>query len=110
VSAIPAFAQALIQDTNVMVRRSAASGLGELKAWNGVPVLVQALEDKEAYVAQRANFAIQAITGQDFGVTIEQTVRERKGRATNATKWWDKNKDSPPDGVCLEPVGALPSK
>jgi uncharacterized membrane protein len=109
-AAIPAFAQALIQDTNVMVRRSAASGLGELKAWNGVPVLVQALEDKEAYVAQRANFAIQAITGQDFGVTIEQTVRERKGRATNATKWWDKNKDSPPDGVCLEPVGALPSK
>lgn len=109
-AAIPAFAQALTQDPNVMVRRSSASGLGELKAWYGVPVLIQALEDKEAYVAQRANFAIQAITGQDFGVTTEQSLRERKGRAANAMKWWEKNKESPPDGSCLEPVNLPPAK
>jgi uncharacterized membrane protein len=109
-AAIPAFAQALVQDTNVMVRRSAASGLGEMKAWYGVPVLIQAIEDKEAYVAARANFALQNITGQDFGVTIEHSSRDRKLRAMSAAKWWEKNKDSPPDGVCLEPVNLPPAK
>ena len=103
-SAVPAFAQVLVSDGNMLVRRAGASGLGEIRAWYGVPALIQALEDKEPYVAQRANFAIQAITGQDFGVTVEHSTRDRKTRATAATKWWDKNKDTPPDGVCLEPV------
>lgn len=103
-SAIPVFAERAVSDSNIMVRRSCAKGLGELRAWYGVPVLIQVIEDPEAYVAAQANFAIQAITGQDFGVTVEHSVRERKTRAGNARKWWEKNKDTPPDGVCLEPV------
>jgi TolA-binding protein len=103
-AAIPAFVQVLANDQNVMVRRSAARGLGVLKAWNAVPALVQALEERESYVAQQANFSLLAITGQDFGVTQEQSVRERKTRAGQAQKWWEKNRSSPPEGVSLEPA------
>lgn len=105
VSAIPAFARAVLQDNNVMVRRVAARGLGSMKAWNGVPLLIQALEDRESYVAQQANFALQAITQQDFGVNLDQSPRERKTKAAAAARWWEKNRASPPEGVSLEAVG-----
>lgn len=103
-SAISAFVKVMLDDDNVMVRRAGASGLGDVKAWNAVPNLIQALEDKEAYVAQKANFSLQAITGQDFGVTMDHSLRDRKSKAAAATRWWEKNKDNPPDGVCLEPI------
>jgi HEAT repeat protein len=101
-AAIPAFARQLAEDPNLIVRRACARGLGEVKAWYAVPVLIQALDDKEAYVAQQANYALLAITAQDFGVTIDSSTRDRKSRASAAAKWWDKNKDAPPDGVCLD--------
>jgi len=109
VVAVPAFARALSEDENILVRRVAARGLGTLRAWYAVPVLIQALEDRESYVAQQANFALQTITGQDFGVNIDQSPRERKTKAAAAMKWWEKNKDAPPEGVCLEAVD-LPKK
>ena len=76
---------------------------------DGVPVLIQALEDRETYVAQMANFALQSITGQDFGVNLDQSARERKTKAAAAMKWWEKNKAAPSEGVCLEAV-ELPGK
>ena len=102
--AIPAFARQAVEDPNLIVRRACARGLGDTRAWFGVPALIQALEDKEAYVAQQANYALLSITGQDFGVTVESSVRDRKTRAANATKWWEKNRETPPDGVILDPV------
>jgi hypothetical protein len=102
--AIPAFAKLVVEDPNVLVRNVAARGLGEFKAWNAVPMLIQALEDRESWVAQKSNFALQAVTGQDFGVLIDHSPAERKKRGQTALKWWEKNKDRPPEGVCLDPV------
>lgn len=103
-AAVGPLAKVCTEDEHVMVRRVAARALGDIRAWKAVPVLIQALEDREVYVAQQANFALQKITGQDFGVTLDSSPRDRKTRAVTATKWWDKNKDVPPDGVCLEPI------
>jgi HEAT repeat protein len=103
-AAVGPLAKVCTEDEHVMVRRVAARALGDIRAWRAVPVLIQALEDREVYVAQQANFALQKITGQDFGVTLDSSPRDRKTRAVTATKWWDKNKDSPPEGVCLEPI------
>ena len=47
-------------------------------------------------------------TGQDFGVSIDHSIRDRKVKAAAAMRWWEKNKDNPLDGVCLEPVTAKP--
>ena len=100
-AAIPALAYALVNDKHFLVRRACARSLNTLKAWYATPALVDALEDKEAYVAQQANFALRSVTGEDFQVTQDQSVSERKRRAKKARKWWDDNKDSPPEGVSL---------
>lgn len=105
-AAVGPLAKVCAEDEHVMVRRVAARALGDIRAWRAVPVLVQALEDREVYVAQQANFALQKITNQDFGVTLDSSARDRKTRAVTASKWWDKNKDAPPEGVCLEPITA----
>ncbi|MCG3133540.1 MAG: hypothetical protein HMLKMBBP_00718 [Planctomycetes bacterium] len=103
-ASIPALARACLTDEHLMVRRSCARGLGVLKAWNAVPVLIQALEDREAYVAQMANSALQLITQQDFGVTQETSPKDRRTKAQAVARWWAKAKDAPPEGVCLDPV------
>ena len=100
-AAIPALAHALVNDKHFLVRRACARSLNMLKAWLAVPALIAALEDKEAYVAQQANFALRSITGEDFDVTQDQSPSERKRRAKKAGKWWDDNKGSPPEGVSL---------
>lgn len=100
-AAIPALAHALVNDKHFLVRRACARSLNMLRAWYSTPALIDALEDKEAYVAQQANFALRSITGEDFQVTQDQSLAERKRRAKKARKWWDDNKGSPPEGVSL---------
>jgi len=100
-AAIPALAHALVNDKHFLVRRACARSLNMLKAWYAAPALIDALEDKEAYVAGQANFALRNITGQDFQVTQEQSSSERKRRAKKARKWWADNSESPPEGVSL---------
>lgn len=101
-SAIPYLAKALVTDKHFLVRRACARSLGNLRAWYAIPHLITALQDKEAYVAQQASYALQTICGQDFGVTQDQTLGERKRRARDAGKWWEKNESSPPEGVALQ--------
>jgi hypothetical protein len=101
VMAIPYLSRALLADQHFLVRRACARSLGTLKAWNSTPMLIQALQDKEAYVAQQASYALQSITAEDWGVTQDQALGERKRRAREAARWWEKNEASPPDGVSL---------
>jgi hypothetical protein len=103
-SAIPALVQALAEDKHYFVRRGAARALSAMKSWMAVPALIKALEDREVYVALMANQALQTITGADFGVTQDTPPGQRKSKAVAAEKWWEKNKDKPPDGVSLHPT------
>jgi HEAT repeat protein len=103
-ASIPALVKALGDDKHYFVRRGCARALGMIKAWFAVPALIKALEDHEVYVALMANIQLQNITGVDFGVTQDTPPGQRKTKAAAADKWWEKNKDKPPDGVCLAPV------
>ncbi len=100
-AAIPALSSALVNDKHFLVRRACARSLSQLRAWNATPYLIDALEDKEAYVAQQANFALREITTEDFDVTQDQSHAERRRKAKAARKWWEQNKDDPPEGVSL---------
>jgi hypothetical protein len=84
-AAIPALAYALVNDEHFLVRRACARSLNMLKAWYATPALIEALEDKEAYVAQQANFALRTITGEDFQVTQEQSSSERGSPPTGVS-------------------------
>jgi hypothetical protein len=103
-AAIPSLVKALGDDKHYFVRRGCARALGVIKAWLAVPALIRALEDREVYVALAANIALQNVTGYDAGVTQDTPAGQRKTKAQAADKWWEKNKDHPPDGVSLHPI------
>lgn len=103
-ASIPSLVKALGQDQHLFVRRACAGALGVMKAWLAVPSLIKALEDREVYVALAANNAIFAITANDWGVTQDTPAGQRKTKAQAADKWWEKNKDHPPEGVNLHPI------
>jgi hypothetical protein len=103
-NAIPSLVKALADDKHYFVRRGCARALGVIKAWLAVPALIHALEDREVYVALAANIALQNVTGFDAQVTQDTPAGQRKIKAQAAEKWWEKNKEHPPDGVSLHPI------
>lgn len=103
-AAIPSLVKALGDDKHYFVRRGCARALGVMRSWLAVPALIKALEDREVYVALAANIALQNVTGNDFGVTQDTPPGQRKTKAQSAEKWWEKNKEKPPEGVSLAPV------
>jgi len=103
-ASVPSLVKALNADKHYFVRRGCAAALGQIKAWLAVPELIKALEDREVYVALRANQALQLITGNDFGIQSDTPPGQRKTKAQAAEKWWEKNKDHPPDGVCMHSI------
>lgn len=103
-AAIPSLVKALGDDKHYFVRRGCARALGVMRSWLAVPALIKALEDREVYVALAANIALQNITGNDFGVTQDTPPGQRKTKAQSAEKWWEKNKEKPPEGVSLQPI------
>lgn len=103
-AAIPSLVKALADDKHYFVRRGCARALGVMRAWLAVPALIKALEDREVYVALAANNALQNITTIDFGVTQDTPTGQRKTKAQAAEKWWDKNRDKPPEGVSLHAI------
>jgi hypothetical protein len=103
-AAIPSLVKALGDDKHYFVRRGCARALGVMKAWLAVPSLIRALEDREVYVALAADIALTNITGWDPGVTQDTPAGQRKTKAQAADKWWEKNKDKPPEGVSLHPI------
>ncbi len=103
-ASLPSLVKALADDKHYFVRRGCARALGVMRSWLAVPALIKALEDREVYVALAANIALQNITGNDFGITQDTPPGQRKTKSQSAEKWWEKNKDKPPEGVSLAPV------
>ena len=59
---------------SAMVRRRAASALGELRDVDAVPLLIAALSDRDGPLSQSAQRALVLITRQDFGTTAQHWV------------------------------------
>jgi HEAT repeat protein len=71
-----------LKDKDPVVRWVAATALGELKDPRAVEPLIEALKDKHGHVKERAEEALQKITGKDFGKDPEKWQ-----------KWWKENKE-----------------
>lgn len=72
-------------------RQGAASTLGELKAADAVPALMEALEDKDDLVQGAASEALTSITEQDFKFSLVLTKKEKKQLKEQWQKWWHDN-------------------
>jgi hypothetical protein len=59
---------------SAMVRRRAASALGELRDVDAVPLLIAALSDRDGPLSLAAQRALVLITRQDFGTTAQHWV------------------------------------
>lgn len=59
---------------SALVRRRAASALGELRDVDAVPLLIAALSDKDGPLASAAQRSLVLITRQDFGTTAQHWV------------------------------------
>jgi len=83
--------EVLREDKDYYVRLGAATALGDMKACDAVPALVEALDDKDTLVRTAANDALQAITGQAFEFVTEMSGRERRKVMKQWRDWWKDN-------------------
>jgi hypothetical protein len=72
-------------------RLGAASALGKLHACDGVPALLEALDDREELVQTAAADALQGITGHDAKFVPGLTKKERRAKRDEWTKFWKDN-------------------
>jgi HEAT repeat protein len=87
-----ALAKRLRGDEDDFVRRACARSLGELKAFEAFPDLIDSLSDPVEFVAVGSSRVIAEMAGDDFGFKQNQTRSERKRVVDKARKWWVENK------------------
>ena len=68
----------LAKDPNAMVRASAASSLGVLRSWDGLQMLIPALDDPNRPVRSSAHVAIHRILGLDFSYALDGSASEHQ--------------------------------
>src|SRR5262245_28505306 len=71
-----------------MVRMTAATALGQLKACDAVPTLLGAFLDKQASVFLAAAQAFAQITGFDAGLAGDSRLRSREDAKSKALQYW----------------------
>lgn len=72
-------------------RLGAASALGKLRACDGVPALLEALDDREELVQTAAADALLGITLHDAKFVPGLTKKERKAKRDEWSKYWKEN-------------------
>jgi hypothetical protein len=84
----------LLRDSDVFVRMATARVLGDLSAPEGIPALIEALEDVEAPVREAAESSLRQITGRNFHFDplADEADRARKIRAWQ--QWWRESRDN----------------
>ncbi len=80
----------MLADVDLFVRMAAARVLENLKAKSAVPALIDALEDPETVVTESAKFALEKITGKDFGFEPNAAPAERAKKVKVWREWWKK--------------------
>jgi hypothetical protein len=86
--AVPPLVRTLQTHKDYYVRLGAATALGELKAVDAVPALIEALEDRDDLVRTAADESLRAITEQDFGYSAALPANERRRIQGQWKKWW----------------------
>jgi hypothetical protein len=86
--AASALVEVLDKHRDFYARLGAATALGQLKACDAVPDLIEALDDKDDLVRTAANDALMLITDQNFNF-VPGMSRVERGRVQKKFKdWW----------------------
>ncbi|MBK7644054.1 MAG: HEAT repeat domain-containing protein [Planctomycetes bacterium] len=80
----------LLKDSDLFVRMCAARVLADLGTLQGVPALIDALEDAEPTVRESAWHALQTLTGKDFKFDPQANEGERSRKVKQWRDWWKK--------------------
>ncbi len=80
----------MLRDPDIFVRMATARILGDLAVMEGVPPLIDALEDSEASVREAAVVALRSITGVDMRFDPTANEGERAKRIKDWRDWWRK--------------------
>lgn len=70
-----------LRSRDVATRWNAVKALGEMRELSAVPALMEALEDRDMRVRNKAAWALRETTGKDFGISAERWRR-----------WWAENR------------------
>jgi HEAT repeats len=94
----------LLKDSDLFVRMCVARVLADLGTLQGVPALIDALEDAEPTVRESAWNALRTLTGKDFKFDPQGNEGDRQKKVKTWREWWKKegegllNGGTPPDG------------
>jgi HEAT repeat protein len=94
----------LLKDSDLFVRMCVARVLADLGTLQGVPSLIDALEDAEPTVRESAWNALRTLTGKDFKYDPQGNEADRQKKVKSWREWWKKegegllNGGSAPDG------------
>ena len=80
-------------DQDLFVRRAAIRSLGELGDEQAIPALIEALGDKDFFVAIAANAAIWNLTHHECGVKDGLSADDLKRIGQEAREWWDSREE-----------------
>lgn len=80
----------LLKDADLFVRMCAARVLAELGTLQGVPALIDALEDAEPTVRESAWNALRTLTGKDFKFDPQGNEADRSKKVKLWREWWKK--------------------
>ena len=78
-------------DKDYYVRLGAATALGDLRAADAIPPLIDALNDSDALVRTAANDALQAVTEQPFEFVPGMSKSERRKLQKKWKDWFEEN-------------------
>jgi len=80
----------LLKDSDLFVRMCAARVLADLGTLQGVPALIDALEDSEPTVRESAWNALRTLTGKDFKFDPQGNEADRAKKVKSWREWWKK--------------------
>ena len=92
--AVPPLIDVVSKHKDFYARLGAATALGELQAVDGVPALIDALNDKDDLVRTAASEALQRITGENFNFVSGLGKNERIRIQRRWKQWWRENEDA----------------
>jgi HEAT repeat protein len=88
--AVIAHVTPLLRDSDLFVRMCAARVLSDLGTLQGVPALIDALEDAEPTVRESAWNALRTLTGKDFKFDPQGNEADRSKKVKSWREWWKK--------------------
>jgi len=84
-----------LKDPEPLIRRTCAFGLGYLKDLRATPDLLEALRDEDAGVREKADLALQWVSGKNVDFEPEGLPLAREAAIERWKQWWGEARENP---------------